>query len=100
MKDFERKFYGRISWKNCRAFVWSRDRGLCVDCLKAGRYTAAEEVHHIVELTPENVDQPEISLNPDNLVSLCRRCHRARHSKNERRYTVDDFGRVTPIMDD
>lgn len=72
-----------------------RDRYLCADCAKAGKTTAAEEVHHIIPLTPENIDDPRITTGLDNLVSLCRECHRARHGAREKRYTVDEMGRVT-----
>ncbi len=72
-----------------------RDARLCVDCLAEGRYTPAEEVHHIKELTPENISDPRISLSLDNLVSLCRECHKKRHGAHATRYTVDEFGRVS-----
>ena len=97
MKDYVKRLYGTAAWKNCRAFVWSRDHGLCVDCMKQGRTRPAEEVHHIIELTPENVDDPSIALNADNLVSLCRECHRARHGTSHARYHIDEYGRVTPL---
>ena len=72
-----------------------RDSFLCQDCLKEGRYTPAEEVHHIEPLTPENINSPSISLNPDNLISLCRECHKKRHgAKQSDRYEVDELGRV------
>lgn len=74
-----------------------RDSYLCQDCLKAGRIVPAEEVHHIKELTKENVRDPSVTLNLNNLVSLCRRCHRMRHSGRPMRYIVDDVGRVTAI---
>ena len=67
---------------------------MCQDCLAEGRYTPAEEVHHIIELTPENIHSPSVSLNPDNLVSLCRECHRARHTQKEKRFSVDELGHV------
>ena len=57
-------------------------------------YRPAEEVHHIIKLTPANIDDPEISLNLDNLVSLCHDCHAKRHAK-PKRYKIDDLGRVT-----
>lgn len=72
-----------------------RDARLCVDCLKKNRITPAEEVHHITELTQENINNPAISLNLDNLVCLCRECHQARHSEIPKRYKLDEFGRVT-----
>ena len=93
-KKWQAKFYGSKKWQDCRELAIKRDRYLCVDCLKAGQYTAAEEVHHIEELNAGNVEDESVSLNLDNLVSLCRECHRARHGARARRYTVDQFGRA------
>lgn len=95
MKKFAAELYKSKNWQNVRDFVMSRDARLCQDCLKKGRVTIAEEVHHIIPVTAENVNDPNITLNPDNLVSLCRECHAARHGKRQRRYKVDEMGRVT-----
>ena len=100
MKEFAKRFYKSAAWKHCRALVWSRDRGLCVDCLRRGLVTAAEEVHHIEPLTPENINDPGVALNLDNLVSLCRECHKARHEAKEgavRRYKINSDGRITAL---
>ena len=94
-RGFAKKFYRSAAWQNVRGYVFTRDAMLCQDCLKRGVYTPAEEVHHIIELSPENIQDPDITLNPDNLVSLCRGCHHARHYPNARRYTVNEFGAVT-----
>ena len=103
-KEFTNNFYGRIAWKEVRDAVMKRDAWLCQDCLKKGMYTPAEEVHHIIWLTPENINDPNITLNPNNLISLCKECHHERHNtgerkqnlgeKRNRRYKVDKFGRV------
>lgn len=71
-----------------------RDAYVCVDCMKKNKLTAAEEVHHITELTPENITDPAITLNPNNLVSLCRECHKERHEARQRRYKIDERGNV------
>lgn len=92
-------FYSSTAWKNLRDNVRKRDHYLCQDCLKKGIQTPAEEVHHITPITAENVNDPEITLNEKNLISLCRECHRKRHEKRHRRYKVDEFGRVTTIDD-
>lgn len=97
MKDFARSFYKSKAWQRVRENVMQRDGRLCVDCLKAGIYRPAEEVHHIEELTPENINDPSISLNMANLVSLCRECHQKRHGARQNRYKVDEFGRVTIV---
>ena len=95
MKDWAAFFYKSQQWKHCRAYIIKRDKGLCQDCLSKGRLTPAEEVHHITPLTPENIIDPSITLNEENLISLCRECHKARHGSRDLRYTVDDFGHVT-----
>lgn len=94
MKPWAEGFYKSAAWKHCRELCMRRDAYLCRDCLANGVYRPAEEVHHIVELTPENISDPAVSLNPANLVSLCRECHRARHGKAPKRYKVDEMGRV------
>lgn len=95
MKDWAKSFYKSKAWQAVRENVMQRDARLCVDCLAEGRYTAAEEVHHIEELTPENIKDPAVALNMSNLVSLCRECHKKRHGARANRYKVDEFGRVT-----
>lgn len=70
--------------------------GLCEDCLKEGKIVAAEEVHHIKPITKYTVNNPEIALNWDNLVALCREHHRQRHNGRPKpRYAIDQQGRVT-----
>lgn len=94
MKPWAESFYRSQAWKNMRTYIYKRDGGLCADCLKRGLITPAEEVHHIIALTPDNIQDEGITLNEENLVSLCRECHRKRHGR-EKRYSVDEFGRVT-----
>lgn len=96
MKSYASKFYKSLKWQNMRDNIIKRDKGLCVDCLKNGMITTAEEVHHIIPITESNINDPSITLNPDNLVSLCRECHKARHNnKSSKRFFVDEFGRVS-----
>ena len=40
-----------------------------------------DEVHHKIPLTPENIYNPEITLNWDNLELLCSSCHSIEHNK-------------------
>lgn len=37
------------------------------------------EVHHIKHLTPENINDVQVSLNIANLKTLCRDCHFKEH---------------------
>ena len=54
-------------------------QGLCEPCLAKGIYTPAEIVHHKVHLSPDNIDDPSITLNYGNLERVCRDCHAKAH---------------------
>lgn len=93
MKAFAKKFYHSKLWETTRKIVLHRDHYTCADC-----YGRAEEVHHITELTPQNIENKMIALNPDNLISLCGRCHKKRTRGNtgdiDVGYVFDDAGQV------
>ena len=97
MKDFTKNFYGTAVWKSCRAEYLKRKKGLCEECLKHGRYTPANTVHHIIPLTPQNISDQSVTLSFDNLYAVCRDCHAAIHAGHEIRYKVDATGRVQTI---
>jgi len=74
MQEFARRFYLSKEWRAVRDNVFKRDYGLCVRCGAPG-----EIVHHKTYLTPHNINDPNVTLNPDNLETLCRDCHAAEH---------------------
>lgn len=80
MKKWAEKLYKSNNWQQLRETIMKRDNYLCQDCRQRGKITPAEEVHHIIEVTQANINDASITLNPDNLVSLCRECHRQRHT--------------------
>lgn len=73
-------------------------RGLCEKCLEEGVITPATRVHHKVHLTPENVNNPDIALNWDNLEALCEKHHAAEHTEiyghRKKRWIIDGSGAV------
>ena len=100
-KDFSRDFYDSVAWKNTRRAYASAKGGLCERCLRAGRYVAGEIVHHKRHLTPENIQDPRVALDWSNLELVCRECHAEIHAEDihkgqPKRWSVDEFGRVTP----
>lgn len=74
MRAFAKAFYESPAWRKTRAYILKRDAGLCVRCGAPG-----EIVHHKTELTPRNIDDPMITLNEDNLETVCRTCHAIIH---------------------
>ena len=75
MQDWAKAFYKSQAWLKCRnSYIRSRvnlDGGICEECKEEQGYI----VHHKVYLTKENVNNPEISLNHDNLMYVCKNCH-------------------------
>ena len=95
-KDFSRSFYNSQSWKNCRDSYMESVNHLCERCLSQGILKPAAIVHHKIELTPDNVKNPNITLNHNNLQAVCRECHEAIHNnhKRKRRYDILEDGSV------
>lgn len=102
-KEFAGNFYKRQEWKNCRNSYLKSVGGLCERCLAIGLYNPAEIVHHTVYLNEENINNPSITLNFDNLEALCRECHAKEHElgigKAKRRYRVMDDGSIVMRME-
>ena len=69
------EFYGSGKWQRLRAAILRRDKYQCQMCKRYGRIKEAKDVHHIKFLE----DHPELAPDPDNLISLCRSCHREIH---------------------
>ena len=65
------KTYGR-AWKRIRD-RYASEHTLCEMCLKEGRVTLMEEVHHILPVSRGGRH------NKENLMSLCRSCHNKIH---------------------
>lgn len=80
-REFAKKFYHSKEWLKVREFVIQRDNGLCQECLKHGDVVPGEEVHHIEWLKPSNINNTDITLNPENLVYICKDCHFKIHKK-------------------
>lgn len=93
-RDFAYQFYNSQRWKDCRESYAKSKRYLCEDCLAKGLYTPGEIVHHIQPLTPENINDPGITLSFNNLRLVCRKCHGEEHAYKERRYVIDEQGGV------
>ena len=85
-------FYTSWVWRKCRASFLKENGGLCQACWSKGLITPAVEVHHIKPITPDNVDNPMITLDHSNLMALCDSCHDDMHRK--KRWRCDAMGHV------
>lgn len=80
-KIFAKPFYDSKEWQRCRAAYISHrksvDGGMCETCHEKPGYI----VHHKIELTPENINNPDITLGFENLKYDCHECHNREHGK-------------------
>lgn len=73
-----RDFYTSKEWVACREAYAASVFYLCERCKRPGYI-----VHHKTHITDENVSDPNITLNWDNLEFLCIECHNREHFSQE-----------------
>ena len=88
------RFYKSRLWRKVSKEYIKRVGGLCERCYRQGKIVSGEIVHHKVHVNPETIGDTSITLNPDNLELVCRKCHAKEHPEmyghDERRYKVVD----------
>ena len=94
-REFAESFYKSTIWQKCRDAFLSEKLWTCERC-----GAVAEIVHHKKYITPNNIDDPAITLSFDNLEALCRDCHNKEHfrAEYERRYQFDADGNIVPTL--
>jgi 5-methylcytosine-specific restriction protein A len=96
-KEYAKGFYTSGVWRRCRAgYIASRvaiDGGMCEHCREVPGYI----VDHIIEISPSNITDPEITLNHDNLQYLCLPCSNTKTFVKGARYRLTGDGEVVRI---
>lgn len=84
----QKDFYNTKTWRKLAEYYRNKHYYLCEQC---GNY--ATEVHHRIHLNKNNISNPSIALNEDNLILLCHDCHNKEHNrfsnKNKPNRTVE-----------
>ncbi|QNO14933.1 AAA family ATPase [Alkalicella caledoniensis] len=75
------RFYASDEWQKFRLVIIS-ERGLkCEHCGERVANARQLTLHHIIELTPENVNDAAIALNPNNVLVVHHDCHNKIHKR-------------------
>ena len=73
-------FYCRKDYLDLAQAFKIKSGGVCAKC--GGVFDISElRPHHKVELTLDNIDDVNVTLNPDNIEVLCHDCHNAAHKR-------------------
>jgi 5-methylcytosine-specific restriction endonuclease McrA len=98
MKPWAEQFYNSEAWRRTRAAFLMSKGGMCERCAAADKVEVATIAHHIVYLTPQNINDPWVSLSFDNLEALCQSCHNEEHhgKPKENKYFFDEDGNILP----
>jgi len=76
VKEWAKSFYKSKAWQDCREAYFISKHGLCERCGRPGLI-----VHHRIYLTPQNINDPNITLSFENLELLCSSCHNNEHNR-------------------
>lgn len=89
MKEYARSFYKGKQWKRVSCLYMSSKGYVCERCGGVG-----EICHHKKYITPWNINNPNVTLNMDNLECLCMDCHNKEHSCKHSRAVFDESGNM------
>lgn len=73
-KDYAKSFYHSKAWRDTQAAYMASQYYICERCGSVARI-----VHHKKHITPQNINDPCITLDWNNLEALCMDCHNAEH---------------------
>jgi 5-methylcytosine-specific restriction endonuclease McrA len=76
-RKFAKSFYNSKAWKDCQSAYKAFKLGICERCGGAD----GTEVHHKIMLNENNINDPNIALNFNNLELLCKTCHAQHHNR-------------------
>ncbi|EPR12488.1 hypothetical protein [Ruminiclostridium papyrosolvens] len=103
-QEFSKAFYNSKEWKKCRKSYIKTVKGLCETCLSKGTIKTGYIVHHTIKLTPDNINNPDITLNHELLRYDCLECHNTdelgEHNGKQGvlpLYKFDEDGQLIPI---
>lgn len=95
MKEWAKHFYKSKAWRQCRDAYFIFRHGLCERCSSPGKI-----VHHKIWLTPQNIGDPNVSLNHEHLELLCQDCHNKEHHGSDAvgdGLRFDEFGNLVEV---
>jgi len=98
-RDFAKSFYKSSAWLRNRKLYMQQPVDtpfgivppyMCERCYANGELVPAKVVHHVTHLSPQNINDPNVTLSFANFQRLCQDCHAIVHSGQEPTRAVFD----------
>lgn len=82
-------FYNSLAWKRFRN-TYMTEHPICYECCAHKHVEPAEDVHHLHPFSKAMTEEEQwkLFLDPNNVRSLCKKCHHKYHNKMKR-YGLD-----------
>lgn len=93
-KEYAKDFYNSTEWRKTSTLYMTSKNYVCERCGKPGVIC-----HHKKYITPSNIDNMSITLNPDNLECLCAECHNLEHKPKHNVTYFDEEGNVQRVKE-
>lgn len=87
MRKLRQQAYNNTQWRKLRE-VYMHEQPICEECLKQGKITPAEDVHHIRSPFKGGEINWSLLLDHGNLMSVCKKCHQKIH--NQKHATAEE----------
>ena len=78
------RFYNSLSWFKARDYKLQEQGFKCEKC-----DDIAVTVHHIIPLSDNNYNDIDVRLGNDNLMSICKKCHRNIHRELDGKRVIE-----------
>ncbi len=78
-QKFSKQFYSCKAWRDLSFLCRTESGGKCSKCNNIFADISKLKAHHKMELTPDNINDSNISLNKSNIEVLCTDCHNREH---------------------
>lgn len=90
MQKLRATAYNNTTWRKLRE-VYMHEHPLCEECLKKGKVTPAEDIHHIRSPFTGGDINYSLLLDDNNLEAVCKKCHQLIHNAKEGYTSPEDI---------
>lgn len=82
MRELRRKAYNNTVWRRIRE-SYMHEHPICEECLKKGKITPAEDIHHKKSPFQKGEINYSLLLDYGNLMAVCKECHGNIHAAQQ-----------------